>query len=185
MLGWRPRVLADMASCSTACSLGVEPLAEMLGAEPAEDSFLISARPGGVMRRQASRIALPEPASGSDLSWETPLARLLFSGVTPRPRPPATTSGDTPRPPDGRRAATTLAWEARVCEMVLAVPGVPGGSGIRIAAICSEEDKLTKTETEKEIKTETWREGLGPGPAPGSPHGRLGQRLVVGHGGLL
>ena len=80
------------------------------------------------MRRQAPRSALPEPASGSDLSWETPLARLLFSGVTPRPRPPATTSGDTPRPPDGRRAAATLAWEARVCEMVLAAPGVPGGA---------------------------------------------------------
>ena len=47
MLGWRPRVLADMANCSTACSLGVEPLAEILGAEPAEDSFLMSAQPGG------------------------------------------------------------------------------------------------------------------------------------------
>ena len=105
-----------MANCSTACSLGVEPLAEMLGAEPAEDSFLISARPGGVMRRQASRSALPEPASGSGLSWETPLARLLISGA-PRPRPPTTTSWSWRRPasrgvrhPD----SSHLLWEGQV-----------------------------------------------------------------------
>lgn len=139
MLGWSPRSLAATASCSTACSLGVEPLADMLGAEAAEESFLISARPG---RRQVSCGAIPEPASGSDLSWETPLARLLLSGVTPRPRPPTTTSGDTPRPPGGRRAAATLAWDTLVWEMVLAAPGVPGGCGIRIAAICSEQDML-------------------------------------------
>ena len=78
------------------------------------------------MMRQASRSAPPELASGSDLSWVMPLARLLLSGVAPRPRPPATTSGDTPRPPGGRRAATQAL--ARVCEMALAAPGVPGGA---------------------------------------------------------